>query len=80
MNCMLCGSESDQVDMHHLIFSIQNRDEFERQFPDTDLDAGLRDIGVCTDCMRLSQAQRHTLILAARERRPNKMKSPRILQ
>jgi hypothetical protein len=79
MNCILCGSEADQVEMHHLVFSVLNRHEFERQFPDTDLDAGLRDVGVCTDCMRLSRGQRRILVAAANGRTPNELKSPRIL-
>jgi hypothetical protein len=79
MNCILCGSEADQVGMHHLVFSVLNRDEFERQFPDTDLDAGLRNVGVCTDCMHLSRGQRRILIAAANGCTPNELKSSRIL-
>lgn len=71
MYCLLCGSESDEIEMHQLIFSIPNRDEFQRRFPDTDLDAGLRDVGICTDCIDLSQGQLRTLILIANKRMPN---------
>ena len=77
MTCLLCGCEAEQ--MHQLMFSIQNREEFERQFPNADLDACLRDFGICFDCMRLSSGQRRRLIFSANQGALDEPKPPRIL-
>ena len=79
MKCLLCGFEADQNDMHHLIFSIQNRREFERRFPEGDLDARIRNVGICGNCMFVPNGRHRTLTLAANVIMQDEAKPTRVL-
>jgi len=68
MTCLLCGSEADQEEMHHLAFNFRSKKEFERQFPDEDLATALEDFGFCSDCMLLTKSERAAMVLVAKER------------
>ena len=60
--CLLCGEEG--YDLYHLDLQARSLEDFNREYPTTDLNAHLARFGVCQDCVRRYQGKRKRVIFA----------------